>query len=258
MSDALTRWKVEITSTTSNERLLRDVLDELSVEVISLNGQCVLASSRFESCSTAGEVDAIASELKSLVDEVGKHDAQLASQLRVDIGSVLERRSDGTWARHHVLKAALTGVFAIGGVGTLTVTRSPPLSEDEQRQIEAERLEDEYQQLRRKAVSRIVSASRDERALKVQRLLAGELTPLDMGHIVELIEADPDVKIGEIVSKRQLSRLTGSINHPAVYSENARHSVATQQPPPNPMTEGEARPFVRSLATRWMERKAGI
>ena len=123
---------------------------------------------------------------------------------------------------------------------------------------EEERQERDYQQLKRKALSRIISATRDERALQVQRLLQGELNPHTMGQIAELIKADMRNRMETLVSKKLLTRFKGSINHPSVFGEKSRHIIPKGAPPSNPMSLEEARCFIRDLADRWMERKAGF
>ena len=172
-----TRWKVEILSTSGNERLLRDVLAAFSIEVTGPDRPLFLVSTTFETCKAASDVYVIASRAEASINSARKYDDELAGELRLEIGSVLEQRPDHTWAAHHFLSAALTGVSAVGIAGTLTDSQSPPLSEDDRLRLEARRHEERYQQLCRKAVSRVISASRDERALRVQRLLAGDLTP---------------------------------------------------------------------------------
>jgi hypothetical protein len=70
------------------------------------------------------------------------------------------------------------------------VDRGLSLSEAERKRIEEAEKEAAYQKKRYKATSRFVSALNDERALRVQRLLQGDLNSQTMWHIFELIEAD--------------------------------------------------------------------
>jgi hypothetical protein len=79
-----------------------------------------------------------------------------------------------------------------------------------------------------------------------------------MGHIADLIQDDTGSEMKNLVSDKQLTRFYRSINHPDVFGELARHIVSDDEPPPNPMSLEEARSFVRVLANRWMERKAGF
>ena len=139
------------------------------------------------------------------------------------------------------------------------VVRGQPvaeMSDEEKKFLEEEQRECEYQDLRRKAVSYVVSAFQDERAVQVQRLLCGELTPQTMGHIADLIQDEMGERMKALASSHQLTRFYRSINHPEVFGEQARHIVSQADPPPHPMSLSEAQQFVRALATRWMERKA--
>ena len=79
-----------------------------------------------------------------------------------------------------------------------------------------------------------------------------------MGHIADLIQDDTESEMKNLVSDIQLIRFNRFINHPDVFGEQARHIISKVEPPPNPMSLEEARTFIRALADRWMERKAGL
>ncbi len=154
---------------------------------------------------------------------------------------------------------ARIGAFCFGGAGvSLSVGRGLSLSESDRKRSEEEEREEAYQKTRRKAISRVVSALKDERALKVQRLLQKELTPQTMGHIADLIQDDIGGVMRDLASGNQLTRFYRSINHPDVFGEQARHIISQQEPPPMPMSMDEARAFIRDLAARWLEDKAGL
>jgi hypothetical protein len=138
------------------------------------------------------------------------------------------------------------------------VTQAPDLSEAERARLEQLAAEREFQRLRRKAISRVGSALRDERAIKVQKLLQGEPNPLALGHAVDLIEDDLGGAISKLASANQLTRFYRSINHQDVFGEEARHITSPDEPPPDPMTIGEARTFANEIAKRWMDEKAGL
>jgi hypothetical protein len=261
------KWKVELIDVAGNNRLLRDVLREFPIDIVAESGQRFVASPMFEKCSSVQEVHGLASRMQAVIEDVGKHDPELGRELAFKVGRVLEQRDDGTWIQHHRIIVGEAVLTLEGVTLQATVTVHPPSIvsdedwqriQEEQRRLEEERRERAYQDLRRRAISRAVSAFHDTRALQVQKLLAGPLTPLDMGHIAEVIQADMASAIRELTSTRQLTRFSRSINHPKVFGEQARHIVSEVEPPPDPMTLDEARNFIRSLASRWMERKAGL
>lgn len=147
--------------------------------------------------------------------------------LSFKVGSILEKSKDGAWRKHGSL-AAESGRYEITGyAATLKAEPSVGLSEDERKRLAEEYSEREYQQLRRKAISRVVSAFRDDRALQVQRLLQGDLTPQTMGHIADLIQNGIGGAMRDLMSDNQLRRFSRSINHPDVFGEHARVSSPT-------------------------------
>ncbi len=79
-----------------------------------------------------------------------------------------------------------------------------------------------------------------------------------MWHIAELIQADMGSAMKDLVSRNQMERFGRSINHPEVFGDESRHIISQQEPPPKPMRMDEARVFIRDLAARWLESKAGL
>ena len=54
-------------------------------------------------------------------------------------------------------------------------------------------------------------------------------------------------------TKVELSRFTGSANHPDASDVEARHARQAGGPPSNAMTLGEGQQFIRDLARRWLD-----
>lgn len=250
------KWRVEISDVQGNLRLLGDVLGGLSMTLLEEDQGPFLVSEQFEALHTPGEVHELASGVQSIIEEETKGEA--AMQLSFTIGSVIEETRDGSRRKHRFLSAEPGHYGLTGHAATMKVEPSAKASDDERRRLEEEHSEREYQRLRREALTRIVSAFRDDRALQVQRLLQVELTPQTMGHIADLIQSDIGSRMGDLVPDKQLTRFYRSINHPDVFGQQSRHIVSNVQPPPDPMNLEEARNFVRSLANRWMARKAGF
>lgn len=251
------RWRVELLDVTGNRRLLGDVLQELSISVVEESGESFLVGEPFETCDTAADVHAHASRIQSIVQEVCDHVPEI--EVAFSVGSVVERITDGGPRRHHFLVVSdALHLHVAGHVACVTVAPAAHLSEEERQRLEAQRQEQEYQRLRATAVSRIVPAVADDRALTVQRLLHGELTPQPLGHVADLIQDDLGALVTQLASTNQWKRFYRSINHPTVFGEKARHIVSKVEPPPDPMTLDEARSFIRDVASRWMKSKAGL
>jgi hypothetical protein len=63
------RWSVEILNIPENTRLLRDVLEELSIEIIEDQNICFLAGQEFEKLESAAAVHKLALRVQSIVEE---------------------------------------------------------------------------------------------------------------------------------------------------------------------------------------------
>ena len=250
------RWFVEITDVEGNDRLLRDILGQLSITVVEEQAGRFLVSESFEALPTPGEVHDLAMRIRSILEETGSADPQI--QLKLKIGTVFEEAGGDARRKHAFLTISPAHFRITGSTMSVKFESSVSLSEDQRKRLEEEQREREYQQLRRKALSRVVSAFRDDRALQVQRLLCAELTPQTMGHIADLIQDDIGGEMKDLISGAQLTRFYRSINHPDVFGAQARHIVSNVEPPSRPMSLGEAREFIRALATRWMDTKAGL
>lgn len=251
------RWRVEIGDVRGEARLLQDVLKKLSFDTLEESGTRFLTSDRFEIFSSASDVHVLASRVQSIVREAGQSDPNVS--LDFVIASIWETCPNMQLRKHVFSVGQSASLCALSGVGGgVVVNPTLDVSEEEQKRIDAERQEAEYQARLRRTAIRVVSAFRDERARQVQRLFQRELTPQTMGHIADSIQDDIGGAMKNLLSRSQLERFYRSINHPEVFGEHARHIVSGHEPPPNPMNLGEARQFTRNLAERWMEMKADI
>lgn len=251
------RWRIAVTTIEGDERLLRDILAEFHISIMEDGAARYLVSERFDVHDTPQGAREDAEGIRAVLDRVSSEEPD--SKATFTVGNVFEKKADGFWREHlftDIGLASLAITAKVGVMGTISVTTSA--SDEDRKRIEEENKEREYQRRRRVAVSRVVSAYRDERCLQVQRLLRGELTPLALGHIYEIIESDVGGGMTDFASRNQQSRFTRSINHPEVFGGQARHGVSKSDPPPKPMNLDEARNFIRDVAARWMDRKAGI
>ncbi|MEO6747681.1 MAG: hypothetical protein ABIN08_24635 [Caldimonas sp.] len=181
-----------------------------------------------------------------------------ALDLHLTLGSLIIEVTAKEKRQHHYL-VPITGVLAVGTAGGVSVAVgvSGSLDEAETRRLVAERAEREYGDRLQKAVTRIRSAHRSADAVKVQRLLAGELTPQAMGVISDLLEENTEGARDSLVgSKNDWTRFDRSINHPEVFGDKARHGTTRHAPPPKPMSMDEAQNFISAAALNWLQQVA--
>ena len=210
------RWRVKITERSGDDRLLRDVLEARSLRLEEQAGELFLTGDPFEELETAGEVHALASRVQSIIKEIGEGDSDI--RMSFGLGEVWEEPKNGEPPRGYVFLTARCSAFCFATASaSLAMVRDVSLSETERQRIEDEEKELAkelaYKKKLRKAISRFLSADNDDRALQVQRLLQKELTPLTMGHIANLIQADMGSAIYDLVSKKKLTRIR-SIHQP--------------------------------------------
>jgi hypothetical protein len=213
--------------------------------------------------SSAGTLDACrsAEEAWKAAARISQSIGATAYEPSVGVGLTLrpltvEVGADGTVIQFHRLEpiVGVASVVLAGCVSTAYGTVGHVSEEEEQRRA-AERLELAYQGRLQLARVRVLSAHRSEDAVKVQRILAGELTPQSMGVIAEVLDAQRN-HLG-FASRNQWTRFNRSINHPDVYGDQARHGKTNQEPPPVPMPIDEAQRFIRDAAMRWLAEVAG-
>lgn len=249
------RWWIEIIDIVGDERFLADLLTRLNITLDLQENRTYFTSDQFELLSTNTEVWEVAKQIRDIVSEVsnGFPDARMSFQL----GDYYEQREDGSRCTYEV---AYSGSVSPGrscvDAGTTTDTPIHEITEEERARLEAERLEREHQEKLALVSSRVVSAFRDERALKVYRLLQQDLTPLRMYKIYELIKKDlKKSKLDILVSKTDCDRFTHSLNHPEVFGDDSRHIIPKGEPPKNPMFLSEAQAFISRVADLWFRWK---
>ena len=241
-------------------RLLADVLGALDVHVIQTNddGTLEVVSKWFDALPDRNAVYAEAGRLREHLQRVAAFDA--AYRLGCRITAVRERRDDGQPTTTYF--ATLTGVLGMTAVGSVAATVSAASPEEQQRieeerrRAEEERREREYQEARERVITHLLAGLKDSRAVQVQKLLHGTLNADAMWKIFELIRDDRGGPLKGLASKRDISRFTGSLNHPQVFGAGARHAVPDGAPPSDPMSLDEAQAFIRTLAMQWLEYRA--
>jgi hypothetical protein len=111
-------WRVEINDLGGDGRLLRDVLETLSIQLEEEAGNRFLIGDAFEAFGTAAEVHAFASRVQSIVTEMGQADPDILMSFQ--IGPVAEKLEDGTLRKY--VFAALRGTSVTFGTAQLTLT----------------------------------------------------------------------------------------------------------------------------------------
>jgi hypothetical protein len=250
------RWQIKIDHLDGDVRLMTDVLKELSLVIDKIDEKYILSGPVLESLDTPSAVHDYAKNICEIAAEVEKYNQGM--ELGFSFSVVIENSSSGVRRHHFVdIKEAVT-LSVTTHAATIIYGQNKPLTKEEIQKQEEEKRGQEYQERRQIAVSRFVSAVKNERALTVQRLLSKETTPQVLGHIADIIQEDLGNGINSLATKKQLSRFYRSINHPDVYGEEARHIVSRVEPPPDPMTLPESTAFIREITRAWLILKAGM
>ena len=248
------RWLVEISDIHGDERLLGDILACLKIKLHREDDKTYLLSDSFESLSSSSEVWKLAERVRDVISEVSS--TIPAASISFSLGNLHEQKEDGSWNKNmFVFVSEPAELIVTADAVIVKVTPSTEISKEEKTRLEAEQRERDYQENLALLSSRISSAFLDERALKVHRFLQQELTPLRMGHIIDLIQDDLGQNLASFASKRNLSRFYRSINHPDVFGDESRHITSNDEPPPNPMSLSEAQTFVSNVADSWFRWK---
>ena len=249
-------WLIEVAKTEGEERLLGDVLAALDMHLVMEDGVECLAGRSLDRCRSPAEVFSAASKISRSFADATLYEPAL--RLQLSLGSrIIEVTA--TEKRHHHYLVAVTGVLAVGSAGVVGVAIrvAGSVDEAEARRLAAEHAEREYQDRLHKALIRVRSAHRSADAVKVQRLLAGELTPQAMGVISDVLEENTKGARDSLVgSKNDWTRFDRSINHPEVFGDRARHGKTRHAPPPKPMFNDEAQNFIRAAALNWLQQVA--
>jgi len=185
--------------------------------------------------------------MRDLIDEISK------STLGFKLGKLHEQKEDGSRSQH----VFLSGTLGINSSSSFDLTYDSigGTSEEDRARLEAEYQEHQYQEKLTLISCRVLSAFRDERCLRVHRLLKQELNPPRMFNIFELIRDDLGKNLNSLASNNDLKRFKTSVNHQQVFGDESRHIVSKEEPPPNPMSLGEAQDFISKIADSWFKQK---
>ena len=98
----------------------------------------------------------------------------------------------------------------------------------------------------------------DETVSRALRVFAqGGVRWSDLYHAFEIVQASVGSRMFEEgwISREEENLFGWTANSPAVVGEQARHGHQRNEPPPNPMSEDEARRLVRDLVRSWLDWK---
>jgi len=103
-------------------------------------------------------------------------------------------------------------------------------------------------------------AQRDGNVAKALRIITSrELNPVNLYKLYEIVRDDVGNESAMIqrnwATRNQLSAFRRSMNHPAASGAGARHARMEEDPPTDPMSEDQARAFVRGLLRAWLTAK---
>ena len=240
------KWMVEITDISTDQRLLSDILKGLKVELYTEDNITYLVSDQFDVESTSAEVWKIAKKMRDVINEISE------STLGFKLGKLHEQKEDGSRNQHVFASGSLsTGSMSINS----TVDITGEISEEERARSEAEHQDYQYQKKLAPLVRLVSACFRDERCLKVYRLLKQELDWGSLYNIYELIKADLGKRnLHSLASNPDWKRFKHSANHP-VSGGTPRHAASTTKPPSNPMPLEEAQDFISKAADSWFKQK---
>lgn len=236
-------WIVQLTGDPGDLAALAQSLTSDEIQVSREEEDYILTSTKFDAVREANNVLLKAKDIVAFLN--GACRLVLDSVEPVGIGSVYRRREDGTREFH---------LFAEGGTihlrassPTVTLTRADGTTEV----MRPADLVNEWAML----------AMSESAISDVLRFFGtGKLDWVNLYRIFEIITDDVgglDPIVGNGWATRSSMRLfKQTANSPGAIGDEARHSVESTQPPPNPMSLSEARALVSAITHAWIRSKA--
>lgn len=249
-------WFVEISSIAGNEHVVKAVLEQVGYKFVDCGdahpAKSLFCHPRYEAFEAAAQVH---EDAKRLSRDLRRFSELVGTELGITFGSVQSRHPDGRVDRHIVAEAGAYSISASNASmsGTATVSRTPGVSEEEYRRLTTEAAERADARKRNAVIRRAVAALQDPRVLDVMELMkVEEPLPMQLGHIVELVQDACSGKMDAFATRNELKRFDHSINHPEVFRLNARHAVSNKQPPKRAMDMAEAMALAHRVGEKWL------
>jgi hypothetical protein len=236
------RWTVNVTEVSGDRELLMAVL---ASEGFDLDGD-QLTSVHFEALDSARDVRENADTLRRAINEISELNPEL--DMTFSLGSVQEDGDDGVKRIHEAVGVTCAGAVTVQGQGVVVRTSG--------------QTEEELLEIGRKAklerARKLLSVMRNEPNVgKAMRLLAGEPSYNDLNKAYEIVRKDLGNRLlFKIAPKDQWKRFTGTLNHPDVSGDDARHAHSNDLPPKNPMNKREVYAFAKEMIDLWINIKA--
>lgn len=243
MNKKKTRWQVEITQITGDRSLVESVLEAQGFE---LDGDRI-SSDQFEGLDDEKAVRLVAAHLCQTFRDIVELDDDIEADF--SIGNVIEHRSDGSVSEHTVV--LIQGTATLGLASFNAQLQDGSLSEAERCVRERKAKIENLNKLVRLAMS-------VPDLIKVKRLVEGDASYYDIYKAYEAIRKDVGKRmLLKIAPEKEWKRFTGTLNHPDVSGDDARHAHLDIAPPDDPMSKRDVYAFTKKMVEGWIEIKTG-
>ncbi len=237
-------WWAQLDGSDADLEALTELFPDEPLRIIERDGSHYLRADAFRDLADVGDVRAVAAELLRRANGA----ARLArgQPTNVELGHPMLVSEEGQ-KQHFVEFTAEVRVTASLGVEVIRAdgTREHvPVDDDE-----AEEHEQEPQ-------SWLTLADKDAKVAQALRLLGQNgLTWAGLYHLYEIVLADVGNRIYDEgwATQSEVERFRRTANSPAILGEHARHGRENTQPPPNPMSEDDAKQLITGVVVRWLE-----
>jgi hypothetical protein len=245
------KWAIEIQKCTLQRRNLADLLEGLRYELISGGNYDVITSNSLDKFERVADVWVEAKRLQEAFAGPAKVDPEF------QLGAVIQYgNSEPKKFYCFELKSLISGAPS-ATMPTIIVVPPPNLSASELVEWKANQEEAEYQLKLKAQRVKLEPAYWSQRALKIMKLLEIEIpTGEEIYKIYELMEGHPrerqefQKRFG--IAADEFARFKDTVHNPVVSGNWARHAYEDPPKTENPMSIGDAKSFVHSLARKWL------
>lgn len=198
------KYYVKLSQISGDEHLLKSVCDQQDFSISDYNGETVLTSPRFNALESHGEVRRMAHDLCRITKQIAKSNSNL--DMRFELGDIIyEETPDGR--RKHVAVLVEAHLVTPAGFVTASIQVGTDVSDEERQHMVEEEKRREFARRVERASTLVSAAVRNKDVLTVLEMLDGELDPMDMYKIYEIIEDDMGGEIKHLMGDKQLGGL---------------------------------------------------
>lgn len=244
------KWQVGISGSKCNFDFLEKVLEKLGYK-IAKSDNYYLSSNKFEQYTDNNIVWEEANKIKNVIRDLSTF--LPVGNIAFNLEHLLEMHDDGSVNKHHFATVVVpaTARLTLTGYAPTVFVGTPEEIERQRKEKEGEEKKENI----RETVKLVGVAMENDKVRLVYDLLKGQLSPLIMGHVFDIIKDDIGGEVKKLATKSKITRFNRSINHPDIFGMEARHMVSQQEPPADPMNLDEAKEFIKELVNRWVEKK---